>query len=99
VATRDDVTAAQRELDQAVAEYVKKVGWDNAGIVTSWGLVMHQTQFDDGPEGGMLSSYNVVYMGGSQPDHIAIGLFQVASDTVRGLGRWTLDHGESDDEE
>lgn len=73
----DDTTAeekaAQRQLDDAVNTFMASVGW-NEGVMTSWVLVGHHASFDG--DGEPLSSYPMVYMGGTQPDHVAEGLLR-----------------------
>jgi hypothetical protein len=55
-------------------------GW-NEGVTLSWALVAHQI-LPPTEDGYDQSAYPVVYMGGSLPDHIAIGLFSMGLEFV-----------------
>jgi hypothetical protein len=83
----------QADLDAAVDHYFKAKGWD--GFTSSWVMVAHQHKIN--PDSGLMddSGHPIVYMGGSVPDHVALGLLQVGSDVIRCIGRW----GRADEEE
>lgn len=79
--------AAQRKLDQAVETFMRESGIGVEGkVMTAWALVAHHHGFGD--TGDEESFHGIAYMNGSLPDHVALGLFQIAADTVRGVGRW-----------
>lgn len=82
---KDTIVAAQRKLDAAVDEFMAVMEW-NAGVTTAWAMVAHQHEFS--PEGDVMSAYQCIYKGGSLADHQALGLFDIAKDNVRGIGRW-----------
>jgi hypothetical protein len=65
----------QAELDEAVDAFIRDTGWNEAGALTSWVLVGHQMRFD--VDGEIISTYPMVYKGGSLPDHVAMGLIEV----------------------
>jgi hypothetical protein len=71
---------AQRKMDEAVNEFLVAYGW-NEGVTLSWALVAHQI-LPPTEDGYDQSAYPVVYMGGSLPDHIAIGLFNMGLEFV-----------------
>lgn len=81
-----DHDKAQQELDTAIEKYFKDCGWE--GFITGWVLVAHQHRLN--PETGKVedSAHPLAYMGGTMPDHIAIGLITTARDIIRGVGRW-----------
>lgn len=76
---------AQAGLDDAVREFMGRIGWDEPMLLTGWVLVAHLT------DGGDRCGYPVIFAGGSLPDHQAVGLLQVGLDTARGVGRWGSD--------
>lgn len=87
----DRIKAAQSKLDEAVEEFILANGWTHTPtgeplMLTSWVMVAHQHAWDG--KGEPYSSHPVVYMGGSQPDHVALGLLQIGTDTIRGIGYW-----------
>lgn len=71
----------QEKLDAAVEEFFRAKGWP--GFCDGWVLVAHQAKLEESE-----SVCPIVYMGGSLPDHVAIGLLQIGMDRVRGIGRW-----------
>lgn len=79
--------AAQARLDDAVRRFIGEVGWTQAGVLTTYVMVLHQASFDS--QGNDTSSYAAVHLGGSQPDHSALGLLDIARDKIRGVGRWS----------
>lgn len=85
--TKAEREAAQKKLDEAVADFVAFAGWNKGMVTTGYVLVVSQQGFDQ--QGFEISGYPIVYSGGSMPDHSALGVLQVASDTIRGVGRWT----------
>lgn len=82
----DDNKAAQAKLDEAVQTFLRDSGIGREDMVTTgWVLVAHQAGWqDDEP----ISHHPILYMDGSLPDHIALGMLQIGADTVRGVGRW-----------
>lgn len=74
----------QTRLDDAVEEVIAEIG---PGIITGWVLVAHQANYDD--EGYGVSSYPIVLMNGSLPDHVIRGLLEIASDHVRRIGKYS----------
>lgn len=90
MATDATLAAAQRKLDAAVEEYLTATGWSKSGVLTAWVLVGHQHGVGD--DGDITTCVPIVYMNGTQPDHVALGLLQIAADTIRGVGRWSRDN-------
>jgi hypothetical protein len=86
-----DSVSARKQLQEAIEAYLQVRGW-NDGVLTSWVVVGHLQSFDD--DGDDTSSYPIIYMNESQPDHVVLGLFDVARDNIRGVGRWA----DTDDE-
>lgn len=84
--SKEEIKAIQQRFDNAVDEFFKAMGWGEDMVTTSWGLVGHQTKFDE--TGDTVSSYPIVYARGQQPDHILIGLFTMGVDIVRGINRY-----------
>jgi hypothetical protein len=93
--TPEEKAKAQSDLDEAVDRFISLNGWNKGQVVTGWVLVAASAGYDE--QGAAISSHPIAYMGGSLPDHIALGMFQIASDTVRGVGRWA--RAEDDDDE
>lgn len=87
--------AAQRRLDDAVNEYFVAMGWKRRGILTAWALISSVAHVENGKDA---ESYPIVYMHGELPDHTARGLFSIADDIVRGVGRWGRDRSDEDDD-
>lgn len=81
--------AAQAELDAAVEKYFKALGWD--GFLSGWILIAHQHRVNEQTGEVKDSAHPIVYMGGSTPDHVALGLLQIGKDVIRGVGRWADD--------
>lgn len=77
---------SQRKLDSAVDQFIVENDTEGGRITTAYMLVSHQQGYDD--QGMEVSSYVIAYMNGSLPDHVALGLLSVASDTIRETGRW-----------
>lgn len=97
--TTDADRAAQAKLDEAVETYIREMGWngtEDMGLVTTaWVMVAHQTGWDVTDTSH--SGYLLIYKGGSQPDHVARGLFGQGLDIVRHIGRYERE-GDGDEE-
>ena len=76
---------AQHALDEAVDTFMRESGWAESGVLTAWVLVGHQAGFDDGEE---TVTYPIVYSRGAVPDHVALGLLDIARDAIHGCSRY-----------
>lgn len=81
--TTEEQKAAQKKLDEAVADLLRANGCE--GIITQFMLVAHVSLPPD-DDGDDLSSYPLVFQGGSAPDHVAEGLLAIAKEKLR-IGR------------
>jgi hypothetical protein len=77
-----------------VEAYFKSKEWE--GFTSAWILVAHQHKIN--PETNLMedSGHPLVYMGGSLPDHVVLGLLQVGKDVIRHVGRWGRDDEEDE---
>jgi hypothetical protein len=72
---------AQAELDAAIDKFMVTSGFADAGVLTAYMLVCHQTKWDE--DGDAVDTYPLIYKGGLQSRHINIGLLEVARDLYR----------------
>lgn len=70
-----DDKCIQQAIDEAVETFIRESGWNESGALTAWVLIGHQVSFDD--SGDTVDTYPTIIKGGSQPDHIVIGLLQM----------------------
>lgn len=85
---------AQKDLDNAVEQYIRAHEWGQGMILTGWVLVGHQSGYEDGEE---KQAYPMIYMNGSLDDHVALGLLAVGRDSVRGIGYVREEESDEDD--
>lgn len=65
---------AQKELDESVEKFLRDTGWNSGGVLVSYVLIMHSASYDT--EGFETSQYGTVLKGGSQPEHVVLGLLE-----------------------
>jgi len=79
MATVQQILQATKKLQEAIDAFIAETGWNEAGVLTSWIMVGHQSRWE-GED--LIDTYPIWFKDGQQSRHINVGLLSTALDQV-----------------